>query len=84
MKEAAFHRVPQLDLRVLKRARELIERGWTQKWFAKTKLGRNCAVNSPYAICWCTSGAISRACIDIKHHDSVDNLIQNRLSGDVG
>lgn len=79
MKQAAFDRVPQLDLRVLRRARELIEKGWTTKWFAKTKTGRRCAVNSPYATFWCAMGALQRAVVDTGYHDGTHELMRRHL-----
>lgn len=42
----------------LREARALIERGWTQEEFARSKTGRTVKTNSPQAVCWCAYGAL--------------------------
>jgi len=43
---------------ILIAAREKIERGWTQKTYARSADGDSVAYNSPEAVCWCSIGAI--------------------------
>ena len=43
---------------ILIAAREKIERGWTQKEYARTDGGEGVKYNSPDAVCWCSIGAI--------------------------
>jgi len=43
---------------ILIAAREKIERGWTQKAYARSEDGSSVAYNSPDAVCWCPIGAI--------------------------
>lgn len=45
------------EVEKLKAARALIEKGWTQKWFARDAAGDVCNSSSPNAVCWCVIGA---------------------------
>ena len=46
---------------ILEGAKELVERGWTQKTFARDRMGKECAVTSPFAQKWCLAGACHHA-----------------------
>ena len=48
----------------LRAARALIERGWTQEYFAKDKDGLWILPNSTDAVCWCITGAFLAADYD--------------------
>lgn len=47
--------------RILVRALELIELGWTQGAFARDSTGRSVPIGSPLACQWCSDGARNRA-----------------------
>jgi hypothetical protein len=51
----------------LRAARALVEKGWTQGAYARTKTGKECPDRSLHAKCWCASGAIWRVCA----HDGI-------------
>lgn len=44
-------------VQVLTEARSMIEKGWTQGWFAKTADGERVLEKNPKAVCWCMAGA---------------------------
>src|SRR5438132_8158865 len=46
---------------VLKKARALIVRGWTQGWFARNSKGEHTNPCAKDAVEWCLSGAIIKA-----------------------
>lgn len=46
---------------ILKRARKLIEKGWTQELFARNEQGNRCSAESSAAVCWCIRGAMFAA-----------------------
>lgn len=48
-------------IRVLREARELIARGWTQEVSARDANGTPVAPTDDTATCWCTIGALMRA-----------------------
>ena len=48
-------------IRILERAAELVEQGWTQRTTARTASGNQCDSASPFACKWCAVGAIERA-----------------------
>ena len=50
--------------RVLERARELIEQGWTTGTMAREANGSPCSYASPYAVRWCANGALWQAAIE--------------------
>jgi len=50
---------------ILRAARELIVRGWTQKTYARNADGRAVPYGGPGACSWCMSGAVKEAnCAD--------------------
>jgi hypothetical protein len=51
---------------ILKAARALISEPehWTQETYARDKDGNKAHVQSPSAYCFCSSGAVRRACIE--------------------
>lgn len=46
---------------VLKLAKGFIEQGWTQRAFARDRMGGSIDSNDPKAVKWCPLGAISKA-----------------------
>ena len=52
-------------LEVLKKARELVQAGWTQEQDACGSAGEKVAFSSPEAKCFCATGAISRAAYEL-------------------
>jgi hypothetical protein len=69
---------------VLREARALVQRGWTQRWFAKDAIGRRCHSDNPLAACWCASGALGRASglNSVVYSKAIAAL--NAVVGDVG
>lgn len=66
-------------LEILKAAKEKIvdEKSWTQEWFAKywddeRRVWREADATSPWATCWCSSGAI-RAVLNASNFDSISD-----------
>lgn len=57
----------------LREARALIERGWTQGWFARTAAGNDCWYSAKEASCWCVTGALFRVAISVRE--------ESRLAG---
>lgn len=57
---------PTLMLRVLTRARDLIAEPthWTKGEFARNEYGYSVGIDSPNACCFCTIGAVRRACYE--------------------
>jgi len=56
---------------ILKKAKLLLtEKGFTKGWFAKDADGHDIADISPYAVCFCSYGAINRAACDLGLRDS--------------
>jgi hypothetical protein len=51
---------------VLRRAKELITRGWTQLTPAQDEFCASCDVRSDWARKFCLMGAIARACVDFQ------------------
>ena len=49
---------------VLREARKLVERGWTQGAAARTADGKSVGEDSPAATCWCSLGAMSKGSDD--------------------
>lgn len=47
-------------LTILKEARELVSRGWTQGFYARGHYGSPVSVDSNSAICFCALGAVVR------------------------
>lgn len=47
--------------KIILRAAEILEMGWCQNAGAKNELGIVCNIDSPHAVSWCISGAISLA-----------------------
>jgi len=54
---------------VLRRARQLIERGWVQGPFAITKDGTHCSPTLKCASAFCAAGARDRACHELAGSD---------------
>jgi hypothetical protein len=42
-------------------AAQLLEKGWTQGYFARDASGEKCNPNDPAAVCWCMAGALVRS-----------------------
>src|SRR5690242_7058396 len=59
--DGAAPSAPPDAVAVLRAARELVQRGWTQGWYARDKTGRAVGWDHPEASCWCASGAIYKA-----------------------
>jgi hypothetical protein len=51
--------------KVLSRATELLRSGWTQNEFATKRDGASCDYDNPDAACFCATGAIARASLDL-------------------
>jgi hypothetical protein len=52
------------EIQILRQARELIVKGWTQEALARTRDGRSVSMDSPLAARFCLIGAIQRANFD--------------------
>lgn len=57
--------INKLTLRVMRRARQLIARGWTQGRLAADKNGLAISLRAPAACSFCTHGAIAKASDEI-------------------
>lgn len=51
-------------LQILRKARKLLAKGWTQRTFAKDKDGVPVTWDSQQAVCFCLGGALRRASQD--------------------
>jgi hypothetical protein len=58
------------ELKVIRLARRLIEKGWTRGNNARRRNGHKVMSNHPKAARFCARGAISRACYDLKSNVS--------------
>lgn len=65
-----------LMLKVLKKARKLILKGWTRQTFARDKSGKAVSARSRKACKYCATGAIIRA----GGSDEAAYLVQNELT----
>ncbi len=61
----------------LKRTLKLIQKGWTRGTFARDKAGRFTDLNSKAAARFCLSGALNRACPDMKVRVKATALLSN-------
>ena len=62
---------------ILKKAKQLIQKGWIKGAFAKNANGRVCNPHSSEACQWCLVGAIKA--VWLSHHDNVaDNYCKAR------
>jgi hypothetical protein len=69
-------------IQILKRARELINQGWTKSAYARDKDGLKVPNSSSKAVCWCVEGAIYRAAYELDY-DSYPSrrMFQNIYGG---
>lgn len=55
-----------IHVSILRRARQLIERGHTKNYLARNKKGTPVDVESPQAVQFCVSGAVQRAAFELE------------------
>lgn len=73
----------QVTLSTLRKARRLIDKGWTQNTAARDLSGDGLPADDPHAVCWCMTGAV-RAAIPLsgtaKDAAMIDPLNELRLT----
>jgi hypothetical protein len=66
--------------RLLRETKRLLKKGWTQKVFARDASGDPESQHSKAAVCWCLTGALSRASeyknISYENYVSVRQLLE--------
>ena len=65
------------ELTILRRAKALIEKGWTQNTWCRDAKGNELNADSTDAVCWCLSAALGRAANDYGalYLGPLDNII---------
>lgn len=63
----------------LKKARKLIDKGWTKGAFARTKSGKECFSQSPNAVKFCLLGAVSSVFLDSSGYDHAKKALARTL-----
>ena len=59
----------------LAKARSYVERGWCQGYPARTTKGKPCMSWNSDAVCWCASGAVSKATWDCLSDDRDEEML---------
>ena len=58
--------------KVLSRAADLVERGWTQDTYARNERGFSCSSYGAEACSWCLTGSLMRAASDLYDEDRAE------------
>lgn len=56
---------------------------WTQRVFSRNEKGYEVAINSPFACCYCLSGAISKVCNDLPGRTELYKSIYSEFVKDI-
>jgi hypothetical protein len=79
-----------VELKILERTKEIVERGWTQGESARSAIGVKVAIDDIRACQWCVSGAMSLACKEVtgtplgkywEAYGVLKNVLPNPVSG---